>query len=176
MRPTLSVLICVAALCLTSCATATANPYPPFDGRWLYDYAASVDEAATLPSNFHESISRLDREGRTDEHRLLESVAMNLQPPEILRIEYLGSVMVVRGGNAFKRDFELSNLNPAPGVEVKWDMVKLESKLTDQSIELTERYELSPDRSRLIITITMNTALLDEPLEMRWIYMSSTAF
>lgn len=176
MRNVLHAFVAVAALCLTSCATTTANPYPPFDGRWLYDYAASVDSAASLPSNFHESISRLDREGRTEEHKLLEAVAMSLQPPEILRIEYVGSVMAIRGGNAFRRDYELSNLQPKPGVEVKWDMVKLESKLTDQSIELTERYELSPDRRRLIIDITMNTALLEKPLEMRWIYLSAAAF
>lgn len=176
MRHTPKFFSLLIVLFLASCATAPANPYPPFNGRWLYDYAASVETAATLPANFQESISRLDREGRTDEHKMLESIAMNLQPPEILRIEYMASTMVIRGGNAFKRDYDLSNLNPTPGVEVKWDMVKLESKLTDQSIEMSEKYELSPDRNRLIITISMKTASLEKPLEMQWIYMSASAF
>lgn len=176
MRRSLPVPFLLLLPILASCATTTSNPYPPFDGRWLYDYGASVDQGPSLPPDFEQQISRLDREGRTDEHRSLESMAMKLRPPEIMRIEYVGSMMLVRGGGGFKRDYELSNLNPAPGVEVKWDMVTLQTRLTEESIEITERYELSPDRMRLIITTTMNSALLEKPLEMRWIYMSAGAF
>jgi hypothetical protein len=176
MHRTSTILVLLVLPVLAACATAPANPYPPFDGRWLYDYGASVDQGPSLPVDFQTQISRLDREGRSDEHRALEAVAMKLRPPEIMRIEYVGSTMVIRGGGGFKRDYELSNLNPIPGVEVKWDMVTLQTKLTDQSIEITERYELTPDRMRLIITTTMNSALLEKPLEMRWIYMSAGAF
>jgi len=85
-------------------------------------------------------------------------------------------MMLIHGGGAFERRYELSNLNPTPGVEVKWDMVKLEAKLTADAIEQTERYELSPDRSRLYVTITMNSELLEKPLEVRWTYLAASAF
>jgi len=176
MRTCLSLLVCALALIAASCATAPANPYPPFDGRWLYDYAASADSGPNLPPDFGEAISRLDREGRTEEHRQLESLAMSLQPPEILRIEYLASVMSIRGGGGYKRDYELSNLNPTPGVVVKWNGKTLEATHTADSIELTEKYELSPDKTRLFITLTMNSALLEQPLAMRWTYMAASAF
>jgi hypothetical protein len=169
----------LASLCIllmASCGTTTPNPYPPFDGRWLYDYAASADQGPKLPADFGEAISRLNREGRTEENRRLEAIAMKLRAPEILRIEYLASTMSIRGGGGFRRDYELSNLNPTPGVEVNWNMVVLEAKLTDESIEMTERYELSPDRRHLHITITMSTPALEEPLRMRWIYLSAAAF
>lgn len=170
------VLAGVLSLALVSCATATKSPYPPFDGRWLYDYAASADTGPTLPPDFGEAISRLDREGRSNEHRQLEALARSLRAPEILQIEYQSSVMSIRGGGSFKRDYELSNLKPTPGVEVNWDMVKLEARLTAETIELTEKYELSPDKRHLFITITMNGALLEKPLSMRWTYLAASAF
>jgi hypothetical protein len=176
MRPSTTTSVSLLVLLLAACATPTANPYPAFDGRWLYDYASSVDANATLPPDLEHSISRLDREGRTGDHRRLEAVARNLHPPEIMRIEYAGSTMVIRGGGGFSRNYELSNLNPAPGVEVKWDMVSLETKIVDDEIEVTERYELSSDGNSLVITITMNSPLLEKPLEMRRVYMSSRVF
>jgi len=169
-------LACILSALFLSCATATKSPYPPFDGRWLYDYAASADSGPNLPPDFGEAISRLDREGRTEEHRQLEALAMSLQPPEILRIEFLASVMVIRGGGGFQRDYELSNLNPAPGVVVKWNGKTVEATHNADSIELTETYELSPDKTRLFITLEMNSTLLEEPLAMRWTYMAASAF
>lgn len=176
MRKPTILLAGALALLAVSCATSTKNPYPPFDGAWLYDYGAMTNSGPSLPSDFGEAISRLDREGRSEQHKQLETIAMSLRPPELLRIEYMASVMVIRGGGGFKRDYELSNLNPSPGVEVKWNMVTLESKLTSDSIRLTEKYELSPDKGRLFITITMDSELLDEPLEMRWTYMAASKF
>jgi hypothetical protein len=169
-------LACALALLVLACASSTKNPYPPFDGAWLYDYGALSNSDANLPTDFGEAISRLDREGRSEQHKQLETIAMSLRPPELLRIEYLSSVMVIRGGGGFRRDYELSNLNPSPGVEVKWDMVTLESKLTADSIQVTEKYELSPDRNRLFITITMDSELLEKPLAMRWTYMAASTF
>lgn len=175
--PRFSALLLPCVLLLAaSCATAPQNPYPPFDGRWLFDYEASVEDDATLPPDFEQLISRLDREGRTDDHRVLEAIARKLRPPEILRIEFQASTMVIRGGGVFERSYELSNLNPTPGVEVKWDMVELEAKLTDENVEVTEHYQLSSDGNRLIIRITMDSPLLENPLEMRRVYMSSRAF
>jgi len=176
MRRPFESLVCLCVLLLVSCATTPAIPYPPLQGRWLFDYGASADTGPNLPSGFGEAISRLDREGRTEEHKTLEALAMSLQPPEILRIEYLQSVMSVRGGNSFNRDLDLSNLNPAPGVSVSWTPSKVEAKLEQESIQLTERYELSPDRTRMFITISMNAPLLEKPLEMRWTYLAAAAF
>jgi len=59
---------------------------------------------------------------------------------------------------------------------VSWTPSKVEATLEKESIQLSERYELSPDRTRMFITITMNAPPLDKPLEMRWTYLSAAAF
>ena len=173
--PNIAKLLVVLPL-LVACATTQPSPYPPFDGRWLYDYAASVGDDATLPPDFGESISRLDREGRNEDHKQLEMMAMKLRPSEIIRIEYIGSSMLIRGGGGFERNYDLSGMKPTPGVEVKWDMTRLEATMTDDRIQVQESYELSLDRMRLTILIRMDSPLLDEPLEMRRVYTSSKAF
>ncbi len=55
-------------------------------------------------------------------------------------------------------------------------MKTLEVTLTDESLQVTENYELSPDRTRLTVLIAIVAPFLDKPLQMRRVYLSSKAF
>ena len=122
MRRRLTILLALITALAIGCATTTPSPYPAFDGDWLYDYAASVDENGMIsPSDFGGAISKFERDGRNQRSRQLEALAHKIRAPEIIRIEIVGTRMQVDGGGGFKRNYELSGLATNPGVEIVWD-------------------------------------------------------
>ena len=162
----------LALLALAGCATGTEYVYPPIDGSWMYDYAASINDSGELPQIPQEWLSELKQDADPTRDRLL--VLRN--PPEILSIERIGGILYIRGGGRFERTYKLDGTPPSPVSEVKFTTDSIVAVHREPEMTLTEIWRVSPEKSTLFVEIRVETPKLPKPLDVVRIYRSSKAF
>lgn len=165
-------LFALFAIAISGCASAPKLVYPPIEGNWMYDYAASVEQTGELPQVPQEWLSQLKRDVDKTRDRLL--VLMN--PPEILFIERIGKTLVIQGGGRFERRYALRETSPTPGSTIAISGTSIVAVHTEPELTLTESWEVSSDRSTLIVAIHADTPKLPKPLDVRRIYRSPSSF
>lgn len=138
----------------------------------MYDYAASLDETGELPQMPQEWLSELKRDEDKTRDRLL--VLMN--PPELLAIETMGNRLYIQGGGRFERVYFLDGTPPSPNSVVTFSEQSIVAVHTEPEMTLTETWEVSPNRSTLVVSIRVETSKLPKPLVVRRIYRSSGSF
>lgn len=165
-------LVATLLLVLSACATGPKPVYPPLTGTWMYDYAASLDETGELPQMPQEWLSELKREEDKTRDRLL--VLMN--PPELLAIETMGKRLYIQGGGRFERVYFLDGTPSSPNSVVTFTEQSIVAVHTEPEMTLTETWEVSPNRSTLVVSIRVETSKLPKPLVVRRVYRSSGSF
>jgi len=165
-------LFALLAIAISACASGPKPVYPPIEGNWLYDYAASLDETGELPQLPQEWLSELKPDVDETRDRLL--VLMN--PSEILAIEAAGKRLIIKGGGRFERVYVLDGTSPSPNVKVTLSEKSIVAVHTEPELTLTETWEVSPDGSTLVVAIRAETPKLPKPIEIRRIYRSSRTF
>ena len=173
MKTTTLLLCCsLALLALVSCATGPKPVYPPIEGNWMYDYAASINDSGEIPELPQEWLSELKQAANTTRDRLL--VLKN--PPELLAIERIGNRLYINGGGRFERVYFVDGTPPSPVSEIKLTADSIVAIHREPEMTITETWRVSPERSTLVVGIHVETSHLPKPLEVVRIYRSSRAF
>lgn len=168
-RTSLLVLVAIAA---SACATGPAPVYPPIEGGWIYDYAASINDTGELPQIPQEWLSELKQDADPTRDRLL--VLRN--PPEILAIERMGNRLYIRGGGRFERTYLLDGTPPSPVSEIKFSADSIIATHREPEMTITEVWKVSPEGTTLLVGIRVETPKLPKPIDVVRIYRSSRAF
>lgn len=165
-------LLILVAIAVSACATGPKPVYPPLTGTWMYDYAASLDETGEVPQMPQEWLSELKRDEDKTRDRLL--VLMN--PPELLAIETRGKRLYIQGGGRFERVYFLDGTSSSPNSVVTLSEQSIVAVHTEPEMTLTETWELSSNRSTLVVSIRVDTPKLPKPLVVHRVYRSSGSF
>ena len=170
--PFRTALLVLAAIALSACATGPKPVYPPILGTWMYDYAASLDETGDLPQVPQEWLSEL----KPDEDKTRDRLLVLMNPPELIAIETMGKRLYIHGGGRFERVYFLDGTPSSPTSVVTFSEQSIVAVHTEPEMTLTETWEVSPNRSTLVVSIRVETSKLPTPLEVRRIYRSSSSF
>lgn len=162
----------LAVLAFASCASTVEYVYPPLEGSWMYDYAASINDTGEVPTIPQEWLSELKQDNDPTRDRLM--VLRN--PPEILAIERVGGQLYIRGGGRFERTYKLDGTPPSPVSQVTFTESSIVAIHREPEMTLTETWRVSPERTTLFVAIRVETPKLPKPLDVVRIYRSSKAF
>ncbi len=165
-------LLSIFAIAVSACATGPKLVYPPMEGNWMYDYAASVDQNGELPQIPQAWQSELKR----DEDQTRDRLMVLMNPPELLAIERSGKRLVIQGGGRFERVYFIDGTPASPGVSVSISARSIVAVRTEPEMTLSETWELTADRSTLSVSIRAESPKLPKPLEIRRVYRSSRTF
>ncbi len=159
------------ALALFGCASAPTLPYPPLEGTWMYDFAASFDDSGQLEQVPEEWMTALkqDPDPTRDELMVLRD------PPQFILVERKGRQLIIKGGGRFERVYFLDGV-AQQGMQVTITPTSIVAVHSQPEMTQTESWELSRDLSTLTIRVQAESPKLPKPLDMRRVYRSSRTF
>ena len=166
------VLLLVVAVSFACKTVKPVNPVadkPSFAGTYLYNFELSDNSRQRVrevlgPEGVDVGDIKDDRKEvfRRNINRLTDA-------PEILRVDYEGSKMIVTGGNGFRREYQLGPSGAAAGA-VRWEGETLVAEVDADRGKITESFELTSSRRQLFMTVKLEVAGFDRPIVVRRVY------